>query len=72
MPRATVRRALAAGIPKVKLINDFEAQGYGLLTLSPKECMRMNYNKPVPGAPIACVGAGTGLGECFLTSADGK
>eukprot|EP00967_Tisochrysis_lutea_P034931 scaffold41771_cov32-Tisochrysis_lutea.AAC.2 len=23
---------------------------------------------PRPGAPIACVGAGTGLGECFLTA----
>jgi len=60
------------GIPTVKLINDFEAQGYGLLTLSPKECIRLNDAKPLPGAPIACVGAGTGLGECFLTCANGK
>ena len=26
---------------------------------------------PVPGAPIATIGAGTGLGECFLTPGDG-
>ena len=56
-------------IPKVKLINDFEAQGYGLLTLSSREVIQLNDAKPRPSAPIACVGAGTGLGECYLTSA---
>ena len=61
------------GIPKVKLINDFEAQGYGLLTLSPQEKIKLNSAEPQPGAPIACVGAGTGLGECYLTAGhDGK
>ena len=59
-------------IPKVKLINDFEAQGYGLLTLNDAEVTKLNDAKPKPGAPIACVGAGTGLGECYLTpAADG-
>jgi len=59
-------------IPKVKLINDFEAQGYGLLTLDKKELIKLNDAEPMDGAPIACVGAGTGLGECYLTSgADG-
>ena len=52
------------GIPKVKLINDFEAQGYGLLTLSDSEVTKLNDATPKSGAPIACVGAGTGLGEC--------
>ena len=56
------------GIKRVKLINDFKAQGYGLLTLSDKEVIKLNDAKPRPGAPIACVGAGTGLGECYLTS----
>jgi len=61
------------GIPKVVLVNDFVAQGYGLLTLEDSEKMLLNDAKPVPGAPIACVGAGTGLGECYLTaSPDGK
>jgi len=54
-------------IPRVLLINDFEAQGYGLLTLTPDEVICMNDAKPRPGAPIACIGAGTGLGECYLT-----
>jgi len=56
-------------IPKIKLINDFEAQGYGLLTLTSKEVIQLNDAEPVAGKPIACVGAGTGLGECFLTAA---
>lgn len=56
------------GIPKIKLINDFEAQGYGLLTLRDSEKKKLNDGVPRAGAPIACVGAGTGLGECFLTA----
>merc|ERR1719198_1038118 len=57
------------GVPKVRLINDFVAQGYGLLTLSAKEVIQLNPNaEAVPGAPIACVGAGTGLGECYMTA----
>lgn len=60
----------ALAIPQVKLINDFEAQGYGLLTLGSNEKIPLNDAMPREGAPIACVGAGTGLGECFLT-ADG-
>eukprot|EP00900_Chrysochromulina_parva_P009507 jgi/Chrpa1/18558/Chrysochromulina_OHIO_Genome00024720-RA len=55
-------------IPKITLINDFEAQGYGLLTLRPEDVVQLNEAKPIPGRPIACVGAGTGLGECFLTA----
>ncbi|KAL3928923.1 MAG: hypothetical protein SGPRY_002183 [Prymnesium sp.] len=60
------------GIPRVELINDFVAQGYGLLTLGPNECIKLNNVEKKEGAPIACVGAGTGLGECFLTSVDGQ
>ncbi|KAI9030350.1 glucokinase [Hyaloraphidium curvatum] len=54
-------------IPKVKLLNDFEAMGYGLLTLDDSECHVLQDVKPVPGGVIATVGAGTGLGETFLT-----
>ena len=60
--------SVGLGIPKVRLINDFEAQGYGLLTLRDSEKRKLNDGVPQPGAPIACVGAGTGLGECYLTS----
>ena len=30
--------------------------------------IKLSGAEPVTGAPIACVGAGTGLGECFLTA----
>eukprot|EP00965_Chrysotila_dentata_P237863 6202164-Pleurochrysis_carterae.AAC.1 len=57
------------GIKKVRLINDFVANGYGLLTLDKvNECVTLQEATPVVGAPIACVGAGTGLGECFSTA----
>mmetsp|Transcript_26564 Transcript_26564/g.60498 ORF Transcript_26564/g.60498 Transcript_26564/m.60498 type:complete len:422 (-) Transcript_26564:109-1374(-) len=56
------------GIPRVALINDFEAQGYGVLTVDPdKDCEVLQGAPTVRGAPIALIGAGTGLGEAFLT-----
>ena len=59
------------GIAKVRLINDFVANGYGLLTLDEKsECVTLQGSPKVDGAPIACIGAGTGLGECFSTAVD--
>jgi len=57
-------------IPRVEVINDFVAQGYGALTLTDDEVICANDAKPVAGAPIACIGAGTGLGECFLVADD--
>jgi glucokinase len=65
--------ALNLGIKKVKLINDFVANGYGLLTLDEsKECIQISGGTKVKSAPVACLGAGTGLGECFLTSLEMK
>jgi len=59
------------GIARVVLINDFEAQGYGLLTIDPKQdCDVIQDAEPVKGAPCALVGAGTGLGEAFLTTSE--
>jgi len=59
------------GIARVVLINDFEAQGYGLLTLDPlKDCEVLQRAEPLAGAPMALVGAGTGLGEAFLTTCE--
>lgn len=56
------------GITTVKLINDFAAMGYGLLTLKPHEYIVLNDAEKEEGMPIATIGAGTGLGECFLTA----
>lgn len=59
------------GIGRVVLINDFEAQGYGLLTIDPKkDCDVIQDAEPLKGAPCALVGAGTGLGEAFLTTSE--
>jgi glucokinase len=52
-----------------KIINDFVAQGYGCLTLQPDEVRELNPNshkRVDPTGPKVCVGAGTGLGQCFL------
>ncbi|EWM29239.1 glucokinase [Nannochloropsis gaditana] len=64
------RLAKEVGLKRVVLINDFVAQGYGLLTVDrtdTKEVHVLQDASPEPGAPIATIGAGTGLGECFLT-----
>eukprot|EP00425_Heterocapsa_triquetra_P025125 CAMPEP_0195120552 /NCGR_PEP_ID=MMETSP0448-20130528/122091_1 /TAXON_ID=66468 /ORGANISM="Heterocapsa triquestra, Strain CCMP 448" /LENGTH=431 /DNA_ID=CAMNT_0040157979 /DNA_START=51 /DNA_END=1341 /DNA_ORIENTATION=+ len=56
-------------IRKVVLINDFVAQGYGCLTLdTDKDCEVLQAAPVREGAPMAVVGAGTGLGEAFLTT----
>ena len=58
----------AFGIHKVLIVNDFMAVGYGLLTIDDVlECVTLQKGLRDPKAPIACIGAGTGLGECFLT-----
>lgn len=51
------------GIPKVILINDFLANGYGILTLDEgTECVKLQDAPKRKEAPIAVIGAGTGLG----------
>ncbi|CAJ1957763.1 unnamed protein product [Cylindrotheca closterium] len=53
-----------------KIINDFVAQGYGCLTLKPDEMVELkhgSFDKMDCEGPKVCIGAGTGLGECFLT-----
>jgi glucokinase len=62
---------LLSVVVRCKLVNDFVGQGYGALDLDlDKEVLEL-----IPGSkakiddlgPKVCVGAGTGLGECFLT-----
>ena len=58
----------ALGLQRIRVINDFVAMGYGLLTLNEeKECVVLQHAEKKADAPIACIGAGTGLGECFMT-----
>jgi glucokinase len=54
-------------IVQVLLVNDFTAMGYGLLTLRDDECVVINNVPPKEGGVIATIGAGTGLGQCFLS-----
>eukprot|EP00931_Biecheleriopsis_adriatica_P102372 TRINITY_DN77351_c0_g1_i1.p1 TRINITY_DN77351_c0_g1~~TRINITY_DN77351_c0_g1_i1.p1 ORF type:complete len:425 (+),score=82.73 TRINITY_DN77351_c0_g1_i1:31-1305(+) len=59
------------GMASIHLINDFEAQGYGILTLDTEtECDCLQEAQKVPGAPIALIGAGTGLGQAFMTTGE--
>eukprot|EP00560_Eucampia_antarctica_P007579 CAMPEP_0197827062 /NCGR_PEP_ID=MMETSP1437-20131217/3933_1 /TAXON_ID=49252 ORGANISM="Eucampia antarctica, Strain CCMP1452" /NCGR_SAMPLE_ID=MMETSP1437 /ASSEMBLY_ACC=CAM_ASM_001096 /LENGTH=419 /DNA_ID=CAMNT_0043427777 /DNA_START=140 /DNA_END=1399 /DNA_ORIENTATION=+ len=66
--------AIEKTIPDVigcKIVNDFVGQGYGSLDLD----LKTEVIELIPGSidrvdklgPRVCVGAGTGLGECFLT-----
>lgn len=53
------------------IINDFVAQGYGCLTLQPHEVRHLfgpDNVLELPPGPKVCIGAGTGLGECYLTT----
>ena len=63
-------------IKACQLINDFVAQGYGCLTLQPSEVKQLyGPTESVFGqtvGPKVCVGAGTGLGECYLTPNNGS
>lgn len=64
------------GIDTVELINDFVANGYGLMSLNKHDLSVLQEGKTVSHGqstlPVVLVGAGTGLGECYLTpSPDG-
>lgn len=54
------------GIAKISLINDFEAVGHGILGLDATDLYTLQSGNIQPIAPIAVIGAGTGLGEGFL------
>ncbi len=54
------------GIAHIRLINDFAAVGYGILALQPGDVVVLQDRPKVAQAPIAVLGAGTGLGEALL------
>ncbi len=53
-------------VPEVRLINDFAAIGYGVPELAATDFHTVQPGRPERAAPIAVIGAGTGLGEGFL------
>lgn len=56
----------AIGFPGVRLLNDFEAVGHGVLALGPDACATLQEGQARPRAPMVVVGPGTGLGQGFL------
>lgn len=57
-------RSLLGGAP-VHLLNDFEANAYGLADVPPDGLLTLQQGKPVAGAPQLVIGAGSGLGVAF-------
>ncbi|HIK46403.1 MAG TPA: glucokinase [Leptolyngbyaceae cyanobacterium M65_K2018_010] len=52
-------------LARVELINDFEAVGYGVFGLGPGDLHTLQPGDYHPQAPVAILGAGTGLGQGF-------
>ncbi len=55
------------GVLDTHLINDFSAIGHGIPHLTPKDLVTLQAGTPETHAPIAVIGAGTGLGHGFIT-----
>jgi glucokinase len=64
--------ALAIGIAHTSVINDFDAVGHGLALLEPKDVAILQDGAPIAHGPVALIGAGTGLGEAFLSWDGGR
>ena len=60
-----VELAEVLGLPQVRLINDLEANTYGIALLKGDDLYTVNPGKPDPTGTIAVVSAGTGLGEAL-------
>ena len=58
--------AKAAGLARLRLINDLEANAFGVATLSEKDFDVINAGAPDASGNQAVVSAGTGLGEAGL------
>ena len=58
--------AQSFGFSRIRLINDFEAIGYGLPMLAASDFVVLQKGEPVPYGPRALIGAGTGLGQAIL------
>lgn len=54
------------GIDHVFLINDLEANGYGVAELTDKQILTLSEGDPGQVGNRALISAGTGLGQCFL------
>jgi glucokinase len=73
LPWPIEERTLAAdlGIPRVHLINDLAATGYGVPVLPPDALHPLQRGQEAEDAAVALIAAGTGLGETILIRRDG-
>ena len=60
----TTRQSL--GLEVLILLNDFTAQALAITQVSPEDLVQVGGSKPVPNAPKAVIGPGTGLGVSGL------
>lgn len=60
------RLAEMVGVPTAGLINDLEANAYGLIELQPEDFLVLNPGDPDARGNRAIISAGTGLGEAGL------
>ena len=58
--------AAELGLPKVRLLNDFEAAAHALDALAAADLATLQPGAPLEGAPRLLIGAGTGLGVAFV------
>jgi glucokinase len=54
------------GIPHISLINDLEANGYGIPELAPEAIFTLHNGNPDASGHAGLIAAGTGLGEALL------
>lgn len=59
-------------LTKIILVNDFAAVGYGIATLQSKDIIVLQAGQVDTTAPRAVIGAGTGLGQAFMTPEAGS
>ena len=63
---------VALGLERFLVINDFTALALSLPALLPSELIQVGGGSPVAGAPLALIGAGTGLGVSGLLPGNAK
>jgi glucokinase len=62
------RRLSAAVHAPAKLVNDLEATAHGVLTLPADGFLTLQEGSPKPGANMALIAAGTGLGQALMVA----
>ena len=60
------------GITPVRILNDLEALAYAVSVLHDKELATLQAGEPVPDGNAAVIAAGTGLGEAFMYTVEGR